>query len=232
MISGQPLRIPLTAGGAPRGRAAQWAPLPIAGACVAASLFLASTTASGQDRMPPIPAANMTEPQRQAAGELTPAGGTLPAYMVPLLRSPEVLKRTVGLGDYVVRGETRLSRKLTELVILLVVRHWSTSYMWTSHHPIALRAGLSAATVQAIEEGRRPDAMPNDERLIYDFCTELQQNQYVSDKTYADTVQLFGEQGVVDTIGLAGYYTLLAMTYNTSRLPAATGGVHLQPLPR
>jgi len=194
--------------------------------------LLVSSTAFAQDRMPPLSAAEMTDAQKQAAAALTPSGGTLPTYMVPLLRSPEVLKRTVGLGDYVVRGETKLSRKLAELVILLVVRQWSTAYMWSSHHPAAIRAGLSPELVNAIEEGRRPESMAPDERVIYDFCTELQRNQYVSDKTYAEMVQTFGDQGVIDTIGLAGYYTLLAMTYNTSRLPAAPGGVRLRPLPR
>ena len=66
--------------------------------------------------------------------------------------------------------------------------------------------------------------MEPDEEVAYDFCTELRQNQSVSDATYSRAVAKFGEQGVVDMTGLVGYYTTLAMIMNVSRapLPAAT----------
>ena len=44
-----------------------------------------------------------------------------------------------------------------------------------------------------------------------------------SDATYARLVSRFGEQGVIDTIGISGYYTLLAMVLNTARVPVAAG---------
>jgi 4-carboxymuconolactone decarboxylase len=39
----------------------------------------------------------------------------------------------------------------------------------------------------------------------------------VSDATYGEALALFGEQGVVDLMGLNGYYTLLAMVMNTAQ---------------
>jgi 4-carboxymuconolactone decarboxylase len=39
----------------------------------------------------------------------------------------------------------------------------------------------------------------------------------VSDRTYADALALFGEQGVVDLMGVNGYYTFLAMVMNTAQ---------------
>ena len=56
-----------------------------------------------------------------------------------------------------------------------------------------------------------------DESVVHDFCVELHQNKEVSDRTYNDAVALFGEQGVVDLMGLNGYYTFLAMVMNTAR---------------
>jgi 4-carboxymuconolactone decarboxylase len=55
----------------------------------------------------------------------------------------------------------------------------------------------------------------------------------VSDATYARALKAFGEQGVVDTIGISGYYTMLAMVLNTARTPAGDNGSGiLRPLNR
>jgi 4-carboxymuconolactone decarboxylase len=91
------------------------------------------------------------------------------------------------------------------------------------HHPLALTAGVSADTANAIAQGRRPAGMTDDESALYDFCLELQRDHKVSDATYARVLAKFGERGVVDTVGIVGYYTLLAMTLNTFQTPAPPG---------
>ena len=65
--------------------------------------------------------------------------------------------------------------------------------------------------------------MADDEEILYNFCTELHQNKSVSDATYARMLKAFGEQGIIDAIGISGYYTLLAMTLNTARTPVPGG---------
>ena len=140
--------------------------------------------------------------------------------------------RVKALGDYVVRSKTTLSRKQTELTILLVLRHWTERYGWSFHYPAAVRAGLAPDVAKAIEEGRRPAQMADDEQVIYDFCMELQQNQSVSDSTYVRMVSTLGEQGVIDTIALAGYYTVLSMVFNTTRMPLPAGTTPLMAFPR
>lgn len=75
----------------------------------------------------------------------------------------------------------------------------------------------------SIADARRPDQMAEDEEILYLFCDELQQHQSVSDATYARAVGKFGEQGVIDTVGITGYYTLLAMVLNTARTPLPAG---------
>ena len=52
---------------------------------------------------------------------------------------------------------------------------------------------------------------------------ELQRNHSVSDPTYERAVSRFGEQGVVETVSLVGYYTMIAMILNTARTPAPAG---------
>jgi len=178
--------------------------------------------AMAQDRMPEIPADKMTEAQKKAAQEFA-ADRKTPVFgpFVPLLRSAEAMLRTMAMGDYL-RFKNVLPPKLSEFVILITARQWTQQYEWDYHYPIALKAGLSEEIAKALLEGRRPQNMPADEELVYDFLTELHDTKSVSDATYARGVARFGEQGVIDMICVNGYYTFLAMVMNTTRtaLPA------------
>jgi len=118
-------------------------------------------------------------------------------------------------------------------VILLTARRWTQQYEWNAHQPLALQAGVNRDVVSAIAEGRRPEKMSEDEDILYTFCDELQRNQSVSDATYARAVARFGEAGVIDTVGITGYYTVLAMVLNTARTPLPDGSqTALAPFPR
>ena len=185
-----------------------------------------------QDRMPPLAAEQMTEAQKQAVAEFRQArGAELTGPFVPLLRSPEVLSRARAMGDYL-RFRSALPPRLSELVILMTAREWTQRYEWNAHAPVAAKAGITAETIKAIADGRRPEKMTDDESILYDFCQELQKNHGVSDATYGRAAARFGEQGVIDTVGIVGYYTLLAMTLNAARTPAADTVPALAAFPR
>jgi 4-carboxymuconolactone decarboxylase len=185
------------------------------------------------DRLPPIPPAQLTPAQREAVEAFrTARGGAITGPFHPLLRSPELMTRTRAMGDYL-RYKSALPPRYSELVILLTAREWSQQYEWNAHYPIAIKAGLKPEIANAIAEGRRPTAMSPEEAALFDFCRELHRDKSVSDATYAQAVKLFGETGVVDAIGISGYYAMLAMVLNTARTPAAEGtSPVLRPLPR
>ena len=187
-------------------------------------LFIVGAAAA-QDRMPPIPKDKMTEAQKKAFDEVTsgPRGaGGAEGPFVPLLRSPEFMSVLQKTGEYV-RFHNSIGPKLTEFVILLTARQWTQQYEYDVHQVNGLKAGVKQETISAITEGRRPTGMAADEEIVYDFCTELRQNQSVSDATDARAVSKFGEQGVIDMTGLVGYYTTLAMIMNVARSPLADG---------
>ena len=186
-------------------------------------ILMVSTTGHAQDRMPPIPADKLTDAQKNAIEEFKAARSVdISGPFVPLLRSPEVMSRARALSDYL-RYRSALPPRLSEFVILMTARQWSQNYEWNAHAPLAQKGGLSADTIKAIAEGRRPAQMAEDEEILYTFCDELHKNHAVSDATYARAVGKFGEQGVIDTIGLTGYYTLIAMVLNTARTPLPAG---------
>jgi 4-carboxymuconolactone decarboxylase len=194
---------------------------------MAASLVLtaiaAARPAAAQDRMPPIPAERMTEAQRKAIDEFKSArSAEISGPFVPLLRSPEVMTRARAMGDYL-RFRSALPPRLSELIILLTARRWTQQYEWNAHRPLALQGGVTAEVIAAIADGRRPEHLAADEEALYTLVDELDRNRSVSDATYAAAIAAVGEQGVVDTLGLVGYYTMLAMVMNTARTPLPAG---------
>ena len=188
---------------------------------------------AAQDRMPPIPADKMTDAQRTAVAEFKAArSADISGPFVPLLRSPEVMNRARAMGDYL-RYKSTLPPRLSEFVILMTARRWTQQYEWNAHQPLALKGGLNPDIVKAIAEGRRPEHMAEDEDVLYALGDELHRNQSVSDATYARAVAKLGEQGVIDAIGITGYYTMLAMVLNTARTPLPDGTrPALAPFPR
>jgi 4-carboxymuconolactone decarboxylase len=201
-------------------------------AVVVGLLFAVTMPVMAQDRMPPVPVEKQTPEQRKAA-EAFRANRKQDVFgpFVPLSRSPEVMLRTMAMGDYL-RYRTVFPTRLNELIILITARHFTQQYEWYVHYPIALKEGLSRETTDAIADGRRPTGMSSDEELIYDFCTELLRNHSVSDPTYARAVMRFGEKGTIEMVGVVGYYTFQSMVLNTARTPVPPGAPALVPFPK
>jgi len=167
----------------------------------------------------------MNEAQRKAAEELIagPRKGVKGPF-IPLLRSPELLARMQKVGEYL-RFQSALSPRINEFVTLIVAREWTQEFEWFVHLPLAAKAGTSAETLDALGQGGRPPAMAEDETVAYDFTTELMARHGVCDATYARALATFGEQGVIDLVGLIGYFSAISMVLNVAHTPpeALTG---------
>jgi 4-carboxymuconolactone decarboxylase len=182
---------------------------------------------ASNDRMPPIAADKMTAEQKKAAEEFTSGRGYAPrGPFGVMLRSPEVMLRAKAMGDYL-RFRNVLPKRVSEMIILMTAREWTQQYEWSHHYGFAVKEGLSKAILDAIADGRRPETMAADEAAAYDFSSELQKRRSVSDATYARALKLFGEQGIIDIIGLNGYYTFNAMMMNVARTPVDMDDVPL-----
>jgi len=166
------------------------------------------------DRLGPLPPDQLTLAQRDAAQAIIDGPrGALYGPFVPLLRSPELMQCAQQLGEYL-RYRSAIGTRLSELAILVTARAWDQQVEWAIHAPIAQRCGIEGEVIAAIAQRRRPQHMLVDEELVYDFCIELHRDKRVSDAIWADAIAQFGEKGVVDLMGINGYYTLLAMVMN------------------
>ena len=173
--------------------------------------------------MPPLVAAQMDDAQKAAFDEIVGGRrGALYGPFVPALRSPEFMRRLQRLGEYL-RYDSALPAHLREMTILLVAREWTQDFEWSVHAPLAREAGLPELVIDGIAAGGRPEAMDAAAAVVFDFVAELQRTRGVCDATYARVVAAFGERGVIDLVGIYGYYATLAMVMNVARTPLPAG---------
>jgi 4-carboxymuconolactone decarboxylase len=173
-------------------------------------------TATGHDRLP-LP--DTLTPDQQLAADKITAGprGALVGPFIPLLRSPELMTRLQLVGEYLRFGSS-LQDHLRELVILLIARHWTQDFEWGHHVPLARAAGLDECVMAAIRDGEDITG-PDDVRAVWLLVSELVDRHEVTDSAFAAVLNVVGDDGVVEVVATAGYYTTLAMTMNVARTP-------------
>ena len=158
-------------------------------------------------------------------------GGVVRGPFAIWMRNPAIADAADKLGTTLRNG--KLDVRLFELMVLVIARHWTAQYEWYAHRRLAQEAGLSQAVIDAIAAGKRPTTMQPDEEAVYTFCTELITTKQVSDKTFQMAKDKFGERGVVDLIGVTGYYGLVSMLLNVDRYPLPQGvQPELRPVPQ
>jgi 4-carboxymuconolactone decarboxylase len=150
-----------------------------------------------------------------------PRGGVRGPFNA-LLRSPVLVDRVQKLGEFL-RFESSIPARLNEFAILITARYWNAQYEWFAHYPHALKGGLKPEVAADLALGKRPANMQEDEAIVYDFCKELHETKSVSDANFDAALKKFGERGVVDLIGVSGYYSLVSMVLNVDRQPLPDG---------
>ncbi len=137
------------------------------------------------------------------------------------LQAPDYGDLAQKLGAFC-RYNTSIPPHLSEFTILVLGRYWRSQFEFWIHAPIAQKAGVKPATIEALRKGA-PAKLTRDERAISDFIAELHRTRRVSDKTYSRVHALFGDAGMVEFVGILGYYTLVAMSLNVFRVPLPEG---------
>lgn len=138
------------------------------------------------------------------------------------IRAPAFADLAQRLGAHL-RFETGLPPRLSELAIILVGRQMRASFEFAAHAPLAIQGGLSAEAVEAIRTGAEPQFDREDEAAVYAFSRELLESHRVSDGCYERLERAVGERGLVEIIGLLGYYGMVSMTLNVFQVPLREG---------
>jgi 4-carboxymuconolactone decarboxylase len=175
---------------------------------------LLSVTAHAEERLSELRLDQLTPEQQTMATMLaTPprnnkiSTGPFNAYA----RSPALGVLLLHVSDFV-RFNSSLPPRLSEFAIMIAARQWTQLYEWRAHYPLAIKAGLDRQVLVDLGAGTRPQGLKDDETALYDFCTEMYRDRNVSDASFKAAVDKFGERGIMDVIGIIGYYDLVSMS--------------------
>jgi 4-carboxymuconolactone decarboxylase len=174
-------------------------------------------------RMPDLDPVKLSPEQRKVYDAILsgPRGHVVGPLRV-WLQSADLADKAQALGAFC-RFGTGLPPRLSELAILATGAYWQAGFEWHAHAPLGLKAGLDAAAIEAIRAGKTPSLTKSDEAAVYGFASELLKNRKVSDATYQRAVAELGQKGVVELVGILGYYGLISMTINAFEVPLPAG---------
>ncbi|OZI37477.1 4-carboxymuconolactone decarboxylase [Bordetella genomosp. 10] len=170
------------------------------------------------------PSVEAMSPAQKRVHDLIAAGprGRVRGPLAVWLHRPAMAEPAQALGQFC-RYDSSLPPRLSELGILVLARWWGAEFEWWAHKKIALEAGVDAAVVDAIRDRRPIPFTRDDEALVHEFLTVLHETHDVPDPVYQRAEAMFGRDGVLDLVTLAGYYTLISMTLNVFRIDPPEG---------
>jgi 4-carboxymuconolactone decarboxylase len=165
-------------------------------------------------RLPELRPEELT-PEQKRVHDIIAAGprGQVRGPLAIWLRRPELAARAQALGEYCRYGSS-LSKRLSELAILVTARHWAAEFEWYAHTKHAADAGLPEAIVEAIREERPPAFAEAEEQAVHDIAVAMYRDRRLGDEIYARGLAVLGEDRLIDLIGVLGYYALISMTIN------------------
>jgi 4-carboxymuconolactone decarboxylase len=137
----------------------------------------------------------------------------------------DLAQKTIAYARFAGReGYSTVPPRLSELAILMGARAWNAHYAWYVHRRAAEQAGLPAAVIDAVRDGRQPGPMDRDVAAVYAFCNELLTRKQVSNATLQTArAVLGGDRGVVDLVGTLGMYQVVAMMMVVDEFPLPEG---------
>ena len=173
-------------------------------------------------RLPVLRIEDLTAEQKRIYDEIARVRHGVVRGPFPIwLRIPELADRANQFGN-ALRVNGKLDKRLFELMVLIIARHWSAQYEWFAHAKAALEAGLSPGVVDAIQNRRRPEFPREDEQRIYELVTELVDTRTLSQPSYDRALAALGLDLLIELITAAGFYTMIAMVLNAFDAPVPT----------
>lgn len=148
--------------------------------------------------------------------------GTVVGPLRAALHRPELADRWQRFGE-ILRYDTTLPARLTELAIIVTARRWNSQLEWHIHADAALKGGIHEDIIEAVRTGAQPSFTDQEEADVYEFARQLQSTGNVGEDVYQRVMQQWGAVGVVELGAVIGYYTLVSMTLNVHEIPLPPG---------
>lgn len=173
-------------------------------------------------RVPALKPEELTPEQKKLYDEIAGARGRVGGPFGIWLRQPSLCDPANKFGN-AIRLHGKLDKRLFELMVCIVARHWGAQYEWFVHADHGRKAGLAQDVIEAIRAGRRPKLVRDDEKLVYDLVTEINDTRTVSDVSYKRALDAFGLDLMIEFFTAVSFYTAVAMMLNAFQVDTPDG---------
>jgi 4-carboxymuconolactone decarboxylase len=173
-------------------------------------------------RLDPLPMEALTPEQKLLHTELGRTRKRVSGPFAIWLRNPP-LADAANRVTLALRENGKLARRFYELIVLIVVRHWSAPYAWAAHEGAAVAAGLPSEVIEAIRNRRKPEFQEADERTVYETVTELLETKALSSASYDRLIRQFGVDLTIEIVTIAGFYGMVATVLKGFDVPTPNG---------
>ena len=162
-------------------------------------------------------------PEQQRVHDAIASGprGSVRGPFLPWLQTPDMADPAQKLGEYY-RFRCSLSRDLAEIAILVTGAHYRAEFEWWAHSRMAHEAGVPEHVTEAILEGRDP-SLEGKAQAVYATARALNLRHRLTDAEFTAARDTLGEDGLMDVIGLCGYYALVSLTLNAYEIDTPDG---------
>jgi alkylhydroperoxidase family enzyme len=164
----------------------------------------------------------------------TRADGSIPARIVDehgalqgpfnaMLHYPALGYPIQDLGAFL-RFRGLLPARARELVILVAAAAARSEFEWWAHVRIGHAVGLTDAEIDAVRDGASLELTDSVEQAALDTARATTSgNHDLDDDQYERVRDALGDQMLIETLMLVGYYTALALQMRVFRVPLPEG---------
>jgi len=133
--------------------------------------------------------------------------GTPPNLYKALANHPQLVAAWSEFSK-TLRHDTRTPRALRELVILRGAQLMRSEYEWAQHLPMARKAGVSEAQIQALASWRTSPLFDEREKAALALGEAVTQGD-VTEKIYAEAMRHFDHHDYVEIALVAAFYAMV-----------------------
>lgn len=175
-------------------------------------------------RIEPVPEQDWDDDTRALMGAMGPLN-----VFTTMANHPKLFKRWMVFGGHVL-VKTTLPPRERELVILRVGWRCDSDYEFGQHTLIGRRDGLDDDEIRRLA---RPslDGWSHGDRLLVQATDELVADQRIGDATWAQLVEHWSTQQLMDLVFTVGQYVMTCMalkTFGVQREPGVPGFPEVQ----
>ena len=163
--------------------------------------------------------------------ELAALRGRISGPSTIVLHSPGLARPWNEISEFLHRHSI-VELENAELAVCATARERDCGYIWNAHVPLARKAGVSVATIDAVRDRRPTAGLSASQTSVIDYVRQLIQNNRVESDVFTQLLQSHSAQWLVELTVWIGRYQALAGILNAFEVTPTMLAEELPVVPR